>query len=70
MTDTAEKAKRFRSLHTKGDPVVLYNVWDAGTAKIVATAAPRPSPLEVSLSPPRTDTTTASGSISNSYFTT
>jgi 2-methylisocitrate lyase-like PEP mutase family enzyme len=31
-----DKAKAFRDLHRKGDPVVLYNVWDAGTAKAVA----------------------------------
>ncbi len=31
-----EKAKAFGALHRKGDPVVLYNIWDAGTAKAVA----------------------------------
>ncbi|NKL87463.1 isocitrate lyase/PEP mutase family protein [Rhizobium leguminosarum] len=30
-----EKAKAFGALHRKGDPVVLYNIWDAGTAKAV-----------------------------------
>ncbi|WP_426124085.1 isocitrate lyase/PEP mutase family protein [Pararhizobium sp. PWRC1-1] len=30
-----DKAKAFRELHRKGDPVVLYNIWDAGTAKAV-----------------------------------
>ncbi len=34
----AEKARHFASLHTKGDPVVLYNIWDAGTAKAVCEA--------------------------------
>ena len=38
MTDQTTKATHFRSLHAKGDPLVLYNVWDAGTAKIVANA--------------------------------
>lgn len=33
MTD---KAKAFGALHRKGDPVVLYNIWDAGSAKAVA----------------------------------
>ncbi|MFL5018995.1 MAG: isocitrate lyase/phosphoenolpyruvate mutase family protein [Rhizobium sp.] len=33
-----EKAKAFDALHRKGDPVVLYNIWDAGTAKAVADA--------------------------------
>ncbi len=34
----ADKARHFASLHVKGDPVVLYNIWDAGTAKAVAEA--------------------------------
>ncbi|MBB3162412.1 isocitrate lyase/phosphoenolpyruvate mutase family protein [Rhizobium laguerreae] len=33
-----EKAQAFGALHRKGDPVVLYNIWDAGTAKAVADA--------------------------------
>ncbi|NYJ13454.1 2-methylisocitrate lyase-like PEP mutase family enzyme [Rhizobium leguminosarum] len=33
-----EKAKAFHALHKKGDPIVLYNIWDAGTAKAVAEA--------------------------------
>jgi len=33
-----EKAKLFQSLHVKGDPVVLYNIWDPGSAKAVADA--------------------------------
>ncbi|MGR4845361.1 isocitrate lyase/phosphoenolpyruvate mutase family protein [Rhizobium laguerreae] len=36
-----EKAKAFGALHRKGDPVVLYNIWDAGTAKAVADAGAR-----------------------------
>ena len=28
----------FASLHVPGDPVILYNVWDAGSAKAVAAA--------------------------------
>lgn len=34
----SEKAKAFGALHRKGAPVVLYNIWDAGTAKAVADA--------------------------------
>lgn len=35
-----EKAKRFHELHVKGDPLVLFNAWDAGSAKaIVASGA-------------------------------
>ncbi|MBU4531392.1 MAG: isocitrate lyase/phosphoenolpyruvate mutase family protein [Hoeflea sp.] len=33
-----EKARVFASLHKKGDPVILYNVWDAGSAAAVADA--------------------------------
>lgn len=33
-----EKATEFAALHRKGDPVVLYNIWDAGSAKAVAEA--------------------------------
>jgi len=33
-----EKAKQFQLLHVKGDPVVLYNIWDAGSANAVADA--------------------------------
>ena len=38
MTDQNSRATVFRSLHVKGDPVVLFNVWDPGSAKIVAAA--------------------------------
>ncbi|WP_064681331.1 isocitrate lyase/PEP mutase family protein [Rhizobium bangladeshense] len=33
-----EKARAFGALHQKGNPIVLYNIWDAGTAKAVADA--------------------------------
>ncbi|HVL19990.1 MAG TPA: isocitrate lyase/phosphoenolpyruvate mutase family protein, partial [Amaricoccus sp.] len=33
-----DKARRFASLHRPGDPVILYNAWDAGSAKAVAEA--------------------------------
>lgn len=35
MTD---KAQAFHALHVKGTPLVLWNVWDAGSAKAVADA--------------------------------
>lgn len=38
MPTQNEKAKLFHSLHVKGDPVVLYNIWDAGSADTVAKA--------------------------------
>src|SRR6266700_6014213 len=31
-----EKAEQFRALHVPGKPLVLFNVWDAGSAKAVA----------------------------------
>ncbi len=34
----AEKAKEFAALHKKGEPVIIYNIWDAGTAQAVAKA--------------------------------
>jgi len=34
----SEKAQRFAALHVKGDPLVLYNIWDAGSAAAVAKA--------------------------------
>ena len=38
MTSQAERARIFHALHVKGDPVVLFNIWDPGSAKIVAGA--------------------------------
>jgi 2-methylisocitrate lyase-like PEP mutase family enzyme len=33
-----ERALRFASLHVKGEPVILYNAWDAGSARAIAAA--------------------------------
>lgn len=33
-----EKAKRFAQLHVKGTPVLLYNAWDAGSARSILEA--------------------------------
>lgn len=42
MTATwEEKAKAFTALHVPGDPLVLYNVWDPGSAVTVAEAGAR-----------------------------
>jgi 2-methylisocitrate lyase-like PEP mutase family enzyme len=38
VATSSEKARAFAALHRPGDPVVLYNAWDAGSAKIVAEA--------------------------------
>jgi 2-methylisocitrate lyase-like PEP mutase family enzyme len=38
MASQIEQARAFQALHIKGDPVVLFNIWDPGSAKIVAGA--------------------------------
>src|SRR5215204_5547682 len=37
MTQKA-KAELFRDLHIKGNPLILYNIWDAGSAKAIEEA--------------------------------
>ncbi len=32
------QAARFAELHAKGNPVILYNAWDAGSAKVIASS--------------------------------
>ena len=34
----SKKAKEFAALHVKGTPVILYNAWDAGSAKAIVEA--------------------------------
>lgn len=34
----SDKARAFAALHVPGDPLILFNVWDAGSAKAVAEA--------------------------------
>jgi 2-methylisocitrate lyase-like PEP mutase family enzyme len=41
MLTPKEKAEYFRTLHVPGRPVVLFNIWDAGSAKAVAAAGAR-----------------------------
>jgi 2-methylisocitrate lyase-like PEP mutase family enzyme len=36
MTTQVQRAQRFRKLHVPGEPVVLFNIWDPGSAKAVA----------------------------------
>ena len=38
MTHQSGKAERFRALHVPGKPFVLFNAWDAGSAKAIATS--------------------------------
>ena len=33
-----DKVETFRALHVPGDPLVLFNIWDAGSARVVAEA--------------------------------
>ena len=35
MTTQKEKADLFKSLHIKGTPLILFNIWDAGSAKAI-----------------------------------
>lgn len=36
MTTQVERAQAFASLHVKGSPLLLFNIWDAGSAQVVA----------------------------------
>ena len=36
MSDQASRAEQFRMLHVPGQPLVLFNIWDAGGARAVA----------------------------------
>jgi len=38
MTDQIARARRFAGLHVKGRPLILFNIWDAGSARTVAAA--------------------------------
>lgn len=38
MMTQSKRALAFAKLHIKGDPVLLYNAWDAGSAKAIAAA--------------------------------
>lgn len=41
MTDQTRKADQFQALHVRGKPLILFNIWDAGSAKAVAAAGAR-----------------------------
>src|SRR5215831_5988165 len=41
MSAQAAKAETFRSLHVSGHPLVLFNIWDVGSAKAVASSGAR-----------------------------
>lgn len=38
MTRPSDKYRRFAALHVPGNPVILFNAWDAGSARVVAEA--------------------------------
>jgi 2-methylisocitrate lyase-like PEP mutase family enzyme len=38
MSDQIQRTRDFHQLHVKGEPLVLYNCWDPGSAKIIAAA--------------------------------
>ena len=38
MSTQKQKADIFRDLHIKGNPLILFNIWDAGSAKAIAEA--------------------------------
>lgn len=38
MTSQVEKAKSFRKLHVPSEPLILFNIWDPGSAKAVGGA--------------------------------
>ena len=38
MSDQQGKAEQFQALHIPGKPIVLFNIWDPGSAKAVAAA--------------------------------
>jgi 2-methylisocitrate lyase-like PEP mutase family enzyme len=41
MSDQKTRAKQFTELHKKGDPVIIYNAWDGGSAKAIEDAGAR-----------------------------
>lgn len=41
MSSRESQAQQLRDLHVKGDPLVLYNIWDAGGAKALVEAGAR-----------------------------
>lgn len=41
VSKQAEQALKFADMHQPGDPLVLYNIWDAGSAKVIEEAGAR-----------------------------
>jgi len=38
MSDYSRRAQEFSAMHVPGEPVVLYNIWDAGSAAAISNA--------------------------------
>jgi 2-methylisocitrate lyase-like PEP mutase family enzyme len=41
MSNVNTKAEQFRAMHVRGQPLVLFNIWDAGSARAVEGAGAR-----------------------------
>jgi 2-methylisocitrate lyase-like PEP mutase family enzyme len=41
MSNVNAKAEQFRAMHVRGQPIVLFNIWDAGSARAVDAAGAR-----------------------------
>jgi len=50
-------AETFHGLHRKGDPLILFNVWDVATAEAIAKTSPAVATVALR-SRPRLDTLT------------
>src|SRR5258705_3028341 len=44
MTSQVQKAKSFRKLHVPSEPLILFNIWDPGSAKAVGEAGAKTLP--------------------------
>jgi 2-methylisocitrate lyase-like PEP mutase family enzyme len=42
MMTQAEHAQYFQNLHIKGDPLILFNAWDAGSAQAIQESGLKP----------------------------
>ncbi len=41
MPEQVARAEAFRRLHVAGDPMIIFNAWDAGSAQAIAAAGAR-----------------------------
>lgn len=45
MTTQFDKFKLLKKLHIKGSPLILFNIWDAGSAKAIQESGAKVIPL-------------------------